>query len=84
MKLRCLAVAMILSANLQLSEERMQKKTVRDIEIKGKKAIKGERMTTGRGWKLAATTGRKRVFSGTLLGTYNIGSSRIAIFSVPK
>ncbi len=41
-------------------------------------------MTTGRGWKLAATTRTKRVFSGTLLGTYNIGSSRIAIFSVPK
>ena len=34
MKLRFLAVAMILSSNLQLSEERMQKKTVRDIEVR--------------------------------------------------
>lgn len=62
----------------------MQKRVVRDIEIKGKKAVKGERMTTGRGWKLAATTGKKRIFAGTLLGTYNMGSTRIAIFSVPK
>lgn len=62
----------------------MPKKIVRDIQIKGKKAAKGERMTTGRGWKLAATTGKKRVFSGTLLGTHNMGNVRIAIFSVPK
>ncbi len=62
----------------------MQKKIVRDIEIKGKKAAKGERMTTGRGWKLAATSGKKRVFSGTLLSTHNLGNTRIAIFTVPK
>jgi hypothetical protein len=54
------------------------------ISIKGKKAPKGEKMTKGTGWRLAATTGRKRVFVATLLHTINMGSKRIAIFSVPK
>jgi hypothetical protein len=54
------------------------------IRIMGKKARKGERMTKGKGWKLAMEAGRKRVFPGTLLETINIGSKRIAIFSVPK
>lgn len=54
------------------------------ITIKGKKAKKGERMTKGNGWRLATTKGRKRVFVGTLLETINIGSKRIAVFSVPK
>jgi len=41
-------------------------------------------MTKGTGWRLATTRGRKRVFVGTLLETINMGSKRIAIFSVPK
>lgn len=55
-----------------------------EITIKGQKAKKGERMTKGAGWKIAATKGSKRVFSGTLLQTINAGKHRIAIFSVPK
>jgi hypothetical protein len=56
-----------------------------DITIQGKKAKNGERMTKGKGWRLATTKGRKRVFVGTLIDTINLGSSkRIAIFSVPK
>jgi hypothetical protein len=55
-----------------------------DITIKGVRARKGERMTGGPGWRLATTKGRKRIFAGTLLKTFNFGSRRIAIFSVPK
>jgi hypothetical protein len=55
-----------------------------EITIKGKKAAKGERMTKGSRWRLAAITGRKRVFVGTLLHTINVGRKRLAIFSVPK
>jgi len=55
-----------------------------DIEIQGKKAKKGERMTRGSGWRLATTKGQKRVFAGTLLGTINLENRRVAIFSVPK
>jgi hypothetical protein len=55
-----------------------------DIIIKGQKAKRGERMTKGNGWRLATTTGRKRVFVGSLLATINRGKERIAIFSVPK
>ncbi len=54
------------------------------ITIKGQKAKRGERMTKGKGWRRAAVTGRKRVFIGTLLQTFNFGSKRLAIFSVPK
>ena len=61
-----------------------RKKMARDIEIKGENIPEGNRMTPGRGWKLTATTGEKRVFSATLLGTHNIGNVRIAIFRVPK
>lgn len=55
-----------------------------DITIKGVKAPKGAKMTKGNSWRLVATKGRKRVFSGTLLQTINIGGKRLAIFSVPK
>lgn len=55
-----------------------------EIIIKGVKAGKGERMTKGQGWRLATTKGRKRVFVGTLIETINIGTKRLAIFSVPK
>jgi hypothetical protein len=54
------------------------------ITIKGQKARRGERMTTGKGWRLATVTGRKRVFVGTILTTINFGGKRIAVFSVPK
>ena len=55
-----------------------------EITIQGKKPRKGENMTKGTGWRLAKVSGRKRVFVGTLLETINMGSNRIAIFSVPK
>ena len=55
-----------------------------EITIKGHKARRGERMTTGQGWRLAIVKGRKRVFVGTLLQTFNFGNKRLAIFSVPK
>jgi hypothetical protein len=55
-----------------------------EVTIKGKKARRGERMTKGSGWRLAATRGSKRVFAGTLLHTINYTNTRIAIFSVPK
>jgi hypothetical protein len=55
-----------------------------EITIKGQKAGRGERMTGGTGWRLAILKGRKRVFVGTLLKTFNFGNKRLAIFSVPK
>jgi len=55
-----------------------------EISIKGQRAKKGERMTRGKGWRLATVKGRKRVFVGTLLETINFGRKRIAILSVPK
>ncbi len=47
------------------------------------KAGKAEKMTGSTGWRLATTKGKKRVFTATLLKTFNIGGKRIAIFSVP-
>jgi hypothetical protein len=41
-------------------------------------------MTGGAGWRLTPTKGASRYFAGTLLGTFNIGTKRIAVFSVPK
>ena len=55
-----------------------------EITIKGVRAKKGLKMTKGQGWRLAIIKGKKRVFVGTLLETINMGSKRIAIFSVPK
>jgi hypothetical protein len=55
-----------------------------EITIKGTKPKKGERMTVGSGWRLAATNGKKRIFNATLIDTVNKGSVRLAIFSVPK
>ena len=55
-----------------------------EITIKGKKAARGERMTKKSRWRLAAITGRRRVFAGTLLCTINMGTKRLAVFSVPK
>ena len=54
------------------------------IKILGQRARRGERMTRGKGWRLAMQKGRKRVFVGTLLETINLGHKRLAIFSVPK
>ena len=58
--------------------------TSTNITFSGQKAKRGERMTKGKGWRLAVTKGDKRVFVGTLLDTINLGDKRIAIFSVPK
>lgn len=55
-----------------------------EITIKGEKAKKGVKMTWGTGWRLAIVKGRKRVFVGTLLWTFNSGKNRLAVFSVPK
>ena len=55
-----------------------------EIIIKGDKAGRGERMTYGKGWRLATVKGRKRVFVATLLKTFNFGQKRLAVFSVPK
>lgn len=55
-----------------------------DITIRGVKAKRGERLTRGSAWQLAATKGKKRILAATLLQTFNFGTKRIAIFSVPK
>jgi hypothetical protein len=59
-------------------------KIAHEITIHGKKARPGDRMTIGKGWRLAVIKGQKRVFVATLLGTHNLGNKRIAVFSVPK
>ena len=51
---------------------------------KTKRLRRGKKMTKGAGWKLVATSGRKREFKGTLLSTFNFGAKRLALFSVPK
>jgi len=51
---------------------------------KPRKMARGKYMTLGRGWMLATTTGKQRMFRGTLLHTFNLGKTRLAIFSVPK
>jgi hypothetical protein len=50
----------------------------------GTKAAKGKRMTTTGRWTLTPKRGTKRVFTGALRKTLNIGKVRIAIFTVPK
>lgn len=54
------------------------------ITLEGTRPRRGERMTVGRGWRLVATKGVRRIFSGTLVDTINVGSTRLAIFKVPK
>ncbi|MSO22667.1 MAG: hypothetical protein EXQ58_05310 [Acidobacteria bacterium] len=54
------------------------------ITIGSKKARRGKHMTKASRWRLAAVTGRNRVFVGTLLQTINVGNLRLAIFKVPK
>jgi hypothetical protein len=40
----------------------------------GQKARRGERMTKGKGWRLARQKGQQRVFVGTLLATINFAN----------
>ena len=61
-----------------------KKRPITEISIHGEKAPRGARMTPGKSWRLAVIKGKKRIFVGTLLGTYNVGKMRIAVFSVPK
>jgi len=55
----------------------------RMITIRAARARKGERMTRG-GYQLVPRRGRKRIFSGSLIDTVNVGKIRIALFTVPK
>jgi hypothetical protein len=56
----------------------------REITISGTPAGKGQRMTGTRGWRLATTKGKRRIFVATLLKTFNMGKTRLAVFSVRK
>jgi hypothetical protein len=67
--------------NFYLGERAMATKTTK---VLGQKIRRGERMTKNSKWKLTTETGLKRAFTGTLLETFNIGKTRIAIFSVRK
>jgi hypothetical protein len=46
------------------------------------KPQRGKYLTAGRGWRLLSRA--DRAFHGTLLHTFNMGKTRLAIFSVPK
>ena len=48
------------------------------------KTKKGKKMTKTGSYDIVATKGRQRKFRGTLLKTFNVGKTRLAIFSVPK
>ncbi len=54
------------------------------VRMFGQKARRGERMTKGKGWRLAMGKRRKQVFVGTLLDIINLGDRRLAVFSVPN
>jgi hypothetical protein len=41
-------------------------------------------MTRGSRWRMVSLKGRKRVFVGTLIWTFNYADMRFAFFSVPK
>jgi len=53
-------------------------------KVLGQKIRRGERMTKNSKWKLTPEKGRQRAFTGTLLGTFNIGGTRIAVLNVRK
>lgn len=55
-----------------------------DVTLKAKKAPKNAKMTSGTGWRLVKTTGKKHMFVGSLIDTINFDNKRLAIFSVPK
>lgn len=59
-----------------------KRKTV-TVNLTGEKAPRGVKMTLG-SWHLMPKTGRKRVFTGTLIDTVNAKEVRLAIFRVPK
>lgn len=48
------------------------------------KTKKGKKMTRIGSYDISPRHGKERKFIGTLLKTFNIGKTRIAIFSVPK
>ncbi len=48
-----------------------------------KKLPRGKRLSRGR-WTLTPKAGKKRTFTGSLLGTFNLGTKRIVVLSVPK
>ncbi len=49
-----------------------------------RKPRKGKRMRHGAKWRLTSRKGKGRSFAATLLTTINMGSRRLALFSVPK
>jgi hypothetical protein len=57
---------------------------VKEIIVRGKKPRKGKHMNKSARWRLVTTEGRKREFTATLIQTFNFGTTRLAIFSVPK
>lgn len=59
-------------------------RVMKSVAVRGKRAVRGERLTKGPVWRLITVKGKKRVFAGTLIETINAGSVRLAVFSVPK
>lgn len=53
-------------------------------KVATKKTKRGIRMTKGSGYRISPSNGKTREFKGTLIDTINLGSWRLAIFSVPK
>ena len=49
-----------------------------------RKTKKGKRHTKTVKYTIATTKGRPRLFTATLLKSFNLGKKRLAIFSVPK
>jgi hypothetical protein len=58
-------------------------RTSQEVNLPMTKTKRGKRMTRGM-WKLEPKTGRARGFTGSLMGTFNFGTRRIAVFNVPK
>jgi hypothetical protein len=56
----------------------------KEIIVRGKRPRKGKHMNKSARWRLVTTDGRQRQFTATLIQTLNFGSTRLAIFSVPK
>ena len=80
---------MAVGANMQArseiaAEPRCPQARRRDSMAPRDEQQKGERMTRGKGWRLAAAKGRKRVLVRALLDTINLGRILLVIFSVPK
>jgi hypothetical protein len=66
----------------------MAKTTKPDVDLQAKgitrRVPQGFRLTASAKYQIVATTGQKRSFEGTCLGTVNQGKTRLAIFAVPK